>query len=62
MLFLIHSGLLSFSAAVFISIMGILIWKMNRSVPVAMMNLGLVLLNVAFGVMDIVITHPGIWN
>lgn len=61
MLFLIHSGLLSFSAAMIIALLGILTWNLGRSVPVAIMNFFLVVMNIGFGIMNIA-THPGIWN
>jgi len=61
MLFLIQSGLLSFAAALFIALMGILTWHLGRSVPVAIMNFCLAVMNIGFGIMNIV-THPGIWN
>ena len=61
MLFLIHSGLLSFTAALFITFCGRMPWEIGRSVPVSVMNFGLVLLNIMFGIMN-VMTHPEIWQ
>jgi len=61
MLFLIHSGLLSFTAALFITVCGIMTWEIGRSVPVAIMNFGLVVMNIGLGIMNIM-THPGIWQ
>lgn len=61
MMWLIHSGIFSFAAAFFIAFLGGMTWAFGRSVPVAVMNIFLVLLNIAFGVMNVA-THPEIWQ
>ena len=61
MLFLIHSGLLSFTAALVIALMGTLTWNLGRSIPIAAMNIVLFAINIMFGIMN-VMTHPGIWQ
>jgi len=60
-MWLLHSGLLSFTAALFIAVMGTATWTIGRSVPVAVMNIGLVLLNLALGILQVA-THPEIWQ
>lgn len=61
MMWLIHSGVLSFGAALLITFIGIITWEIGRSVPVAVMNIGLVLLNITFAILN-VMTHPEIWQ
>ena len=60
-MWIIHSGLLSFGAALFVAVLGIMTWNIGRSVPLAVMNFGFVLLNIGFGIMN-VMTHPEIWQ
>lgn len=61
MMWLLHSGLLSFTVALFIAVCGIATWRISRNVGFAIMNFGFVLMNLAFGVMN-VMTHPEIWQ
>lgn len=61
MMWLIHSGVLSFMAALFIAVVGIITWEIGRSPGLAIMNFGFVLLNIMFGIMN-VMSHPEIWQ
>lgn len=60
-LWLVHSGLLSFSAVIFILITGTLTWTLNKSITIAIINFLFVLLNLYAGIAQIV-THPGIYG
>ena len=61
MLFLIQSGLLNFTAALVIALLGILTWNLGHDRFVATMNIFLCLLNIGLGIMNIAI-HPAIWQ
>jgi hypothetical protein len=61
MMWLLHSGLLSFTVALFIAVIGIKTWHLARNPAVAFMNGGFVGMNVAFGIAQLM-THPEIWQ
>lgn len=61
MMWILHSGLFSFAAAIFIAVVGSATWQIGRSVPVAIMNGSFVLLNMAMGIMQVA-SHPEIWQ
>lgn len=61
MMWLIHSGVLSFTVALFVAVCGIATWQIGRSVGLALMNFVFVLINIALGIMNIA-RHPEIWQ
>lgn len=61
MMELLHSGILSFTVALFIAVMGVKTWDLARDPVVAFINGGLVGINVAFGIAQLM-AHPEIWQ
>lgn len=60
MMWLLHSGILSFTVALFITVLAIKTWLLARNPVVAVMNASFVMMNIGLAFFQIS-AHPEIW-